>query len=63
MRDYQKSVEANPLWWALSKFLDERIVLLLAARADVQNILQHERKQRITYDVYIELSDLNKDQH
>jgi len=47
LRDSQESVESNPLWWALNKFLDERIGLLLAARADVQSILQHARKQRI----------------
>lgn len=40
-------LDADPVWWDVSKLIDERIALLLAARSEMQKALQKDRQRRV----------------
>lgn len=39
-------MDVDPVWWELSKLIDERLGLLMAARAEMQKALQKDKTRR-----------------
>lgn len=47
-RHHLIEIDRDETWWAISRYVDKKIGLLLAIKAELNKALQHDRAKRLT---------------